>query len=59
MTKIKFARREGEISLLRRIKFYPQSSTQTLREMKFKDRASYTRMPMYTAHYFSECQIAV
>ncbi|WP_297880022.1 hypothetical protein [uncultured Campylobacter sp.] len=27
-TKIKFARREGEISLLRKIKFYPQRSTQ-------------------------------
>ncbi|WP_297997043.1 hypothetical protein [uncultured Campylobacter sp.] len=27
-TKIKFARREGEISLLRRIKFYPQRSAQ-------------------------------
>ncbi|MFC2528853.1 MAG: hypothetical protein ACFNVQ_07230 [Campylobacter sp.] len=54
MTKIKFVRREGEISLLRRIKFYPQRSTQTRREMKFKDHASYTRMPMYTARSFNK-----
>jgi len=53
-TKIKFTRREGEISLLRRIKFYPQRSTQTRREMKFKDHASYTRMPMYTARSFNK-----
>ncbi|WP_297989188.1 hypothetical protein [uncultured Campylobacter sp.] len=37
----------------RRIKFYPQRSALT-REMKFKDRASYTHMPMYTARSFNK-----
>lgn len=62
-TKIKFARHEGRISFAAKDKILSAKigavSAQSLREMKFKDRASYTRMPMYTAHYFSECQIAV
>nr|WP_314217398.1 hypothetical protein [uncultured Campylobacter sp.] len=38
----------------RRIKFYPQRSAQTRHEIKFKDHASYTRMPMYTARSFNK-----
>jgi hypothetical protein len=58
-TKIKFTRREGEISFAANDKIYPQSSAQARREMKFKNRASYTRMPMYTARVFNKRQMAV